>query len=38
MMNSFEDANLLIKLNNLIRVGTVEEVGCGTAKVRKNDR
>ncbi|MFP3020675.1 MULTISPECIES: phage baseplate assembly protein V [Wolbachia] len=34
MMNSFEDANLLIKLNNLIRVGTVEEVGCGTAKVR----
>ncbi len=33
-MNSFENAELSRKLDNLIRLGTVEEVNCGMAKVR----
>lgn len=34
MTRSFEDADLLRKLDNLIRLGTVEEVDCGRVKVR----
>lgn len=33
-MNSFENAELSRKLDNLIRLGTVEEVNCAMAKVR----
>ncbi|WP_220468259.1 phage baseplate assembly protein V [Wolbachia pipientis] len=34
MMDSFKDADLPRKLDNLVRLGTVEEVDCGMAKVR----
>ncbi|MFT4327287.1 MAG: phage baseplate assembly protein V [Wolbachia pipientis] len=34
MMDNFKDADLPRKLDNLIRLGTVEEVNCGMAKVR----
>ncbi|WP_374698711.1 phage baseplate assembly protein V [Wolbachia endosymbiont (group B) of Limnophora tigrina] len=34
MMDNFKDADLPRKLDNLIRLGTVEEVDCSKAKVR----